>query len=356
MHVVYRFSENFVIMKFYDEHKNVVSIKRRVFLLSQSFPSLRFARVLRESNHSVVIISSNPAVAYSARNEGFYVIELKCVNDLSIFNIIPNVVRRNFLSLYESHIAFKVLERMKKYQNLDFIITIIGMDWKILPAFLNLDKCFYFWDDSMYARRHSSQNIELFQVIKCFIQNKIYKCNYTLHSDSIMINFPWTKDKDLPLTCQKIYLQQSRQENSISGVKRGIVLLGDYDFYELSRKCNIIKLIKLIELLKQEFPDQVYYKPHPGTQSTSHSLYFHPNEILHCDVPVESLAGEYAAFLTLGSAAVLELDRNGANTFGIGEIVGMCADLFPMSERQGLKHSHDIHALLSDLRSITHGA
>ena len=129
------------------------------------------------------------------------------------------------------------------------------------------------------------------------------------------------------------------------------MLLGDYDFYELSLRCNIIKLIKLIERLKEHFPGQIYYKPHPGTVDNSHHSYFSTDEILPCDIPVENLSGEFAAFLTLGSAAVIELKRQGATVLGIGKIVDMCEDLFQMSERQGLKHLNDLDTLLNELHA-----
>ena len=62
-------------MKFCDKNDVDVVFKKRIVFLSQSFPSLRFARILRERDHNVLIITSNPSIAYAAKLEKFIVVE-----------------------------------------------------------------------------------------------------------------------------------------------------------------------------------------------------------------------------------------------------------------------------------------
>ena len=136
-------------------------------LLAQSFPSLRFARLLKENKHSIVIMSSNPSVVYAAKLEGFNVIVVNNSINFRLIQFLPTAFQRNIKSLLCSYMAFNIINRIKKYKKVEFIITILGMDWQILPAFLNLDRKFYYWDDLIMLNEISHSVFSLAYIKRC---------------------------------------------------------------------------------------------------------------------------------------------------------------------------------------------
>lgn len=334
---------------------NQVQFKNRIVLLVQSYPALRLLYFLIGKNYKILVLTSDQKVKKLCQSLKipyiFFRPEIK--KDYLIF-LIPKFLLPNINKLLIFRTANKVLWRLRKYNDLDFIITIVGMDWNLVPAFLNLGAPFYFWDDSFYAKRHKSTNLSLLVKLKNSIQNLVFKTKFELFNDEIMTNFPWTDLNRLPKNCLQLSGQinsttiPSKLRSKFNKKKWKIVLIGDYDFYEMSIKCNIVKLIRLVEKLKYMYPNEVFYKPHPGSMSQSHKSLFGDNEI-DSAVPIELLGNSCDTILTIGSAAAIGLKDTSARVIGIGELVDMCRDLFPMSEVQGIKHVESFEALTSML-------
>ena len=224
------------------------------------------------------------------------------------------------------------------------------MDWILLPAFLNLRRAFYYWDDSFYAKRQKITKPSLTLKVKNSILNLIYGTKFTLFTDESMTFFPWIEEYRLPKNCLKLSgnvnsaIPSLKYKNGFKINRWKIVFLGDYDFYDMSQRCNIAKLIRLIERLNDLYFDGVFYKSHPGSVSSSHETIFGANEI-DSFIPIEIIGNSCEIILTLGSAAVLSLKETNAKVIGIGKLVDMCSDLFPMSEIQGLTHVEDFASL-----------
>ena len=164
-----------------------------------------------------------------------------------------------------------------------------------------------------------------------------------------MPNIPLTSLKDLPPNC--VHLDGSQIRILLILCQRKTCLiksmrssyLGIMSFYDLSRKCNIIKLIDLISDLNLRYPDKVYYKPHPGSVGSSHLKYFGRN-IIEDFIPIEMIGNNCRVIMTIGSASVVNLKKTVAKVIGIGNLVDLCNDLYETSERQGLKHIKDLEA------------
>ena len=223
------------------------------------------------------------------------------------------------------------------------------MDRKILPAFLNLKNEFFFWNDSFYSPAAKSHTSNFFLRFKNQIQNVVYRTKFSLYNDHLMPNIPLTSLKDLPPNCVHLDGEPNSNITNLMPTKNlfnkeyEIVLLGDYEFYDLSRKCNIIKLIDLINDLNLRYPDKVYYKPHPGSVGSSHLKYFGRN-IIEDFIPIEMIGNNCRVIMTIGSASVVNLKKTVAKVIGIGNLVDLCNDLYETSERQGLKHIKDLEA------------
>lgn len=337
---------------------NSVKFNKRVILLIQSYPAFRLLYWLSANGQNILVLTSKPHIRRVCKSLGISSVLIQFnlpKNHICYF--IPNFFVRNIETFIKFIISKKILRRLNKHEKLDFITTIVGMDWNLLPAFLNLGAPFYYWDDSFYVKRHKSTNSSLLVKLKNSIQNLVFKTKFELFNDEIMTDFPWTDLNRLPKHC----LQLSGQINSIAipskllskfnKKKWKIVLIGDYDFYEMSIKCNIVKLIRLVEKLKYMYPNEVFYKPHPGSMSQSHKSLFGDNEI-DSDIPIEILGNSCETILTIGSAAAISLKDTSARVIGIGELVDMCRDLFPMSEVQGIKHVESFGALTSMLDDL----
>tara|TARA_B110000908_G_scaffold80909_1_gene96972 strand:- start:26108 stop:27154 length:1047 start_codon:yes stop_codon:yes gene_type:complete len=341
---------------------NEVQFKNRIVLLVQSFPALRLLYFLVDKNYKILVVTSNQNVKRLCQSLAIpYILICPKIQNYYLIFLIPKFLLRYTDKLLKFRAANKALRRLGKYKDLDFIITIVGMDWNVLPAFLNLGAPFYYWDDSFYAKRHKSTSSSLFVKLKNSIQNLVYKTKFELFNDDIMVDFPWTEVNRLPKHC----LQLSGQIDSvILPLKHGskfnekkwkIVLIGDYDFYEMSKKCNIVKLIRLVEKLRYMYPDKVFYKAHPGSTSQSHKALFGDNEI-DSFLPIEIIGNSCEIILTLGSAAAISLKNTSTRVVGIGELVDMCRDLFPMSEVQGVRHVEDFGVLTSMLGDLPSSA
>ena len=332
---------------------NEVKLNNRVVLLVQSYPALRLLYWLIENGQNVLVLTSKPHVKSVCESLVIPNILIQfSMPKNRLYFLIPNFLLRNIESFTASIISKKTLRRLTKYEKLDFIITIAGMDWVLLPVFLNLRRSFYYWDDSFYAKRHKITKPRLTLKVKNLILNLIYGSKFTLFTDEYMAFFPWIEEYRMPKNCLKLSgninsaIPSLKYENDLKTNRWKIVFLGDYDFYDMSKKCNIAKLIRLIERLKDLYSDGVFYKSHPGSVSRSHETTFGANEI-DSFIPIEIVGNSCEIILTLGSAAVLSLKETNAKVIGIGKLVDMCSDLFPMSEIQGLTHVENFAALQS---------
>lgn len=325
---------------------NRVKFNKRVVLLVQSYPAFRLVYFLLKKNQKVLIFTTHEGV----RKVCAY-LKLPCVCPEVVIDkvnyLLPLFFKRNLESYLTNLSSRRALGRLLKYREIDFVITIVGMDRKILPAFLNLKKNFFLWDDSFYVAAKKNTNNNILLRFKNSLLNLVYRTNFSLHHDSVMANIPLTDSKDLPVNCINLsgepekYLTDPRYTKGNIHKKYEIVFLGDYDFYEMSRKCNIVKLISLIKKINRQYPNKVFYKPHPGSWGNSHIKYFGKN-IIEDFMPIEVISHQCQVIITLGSASVLSLKNTNTQVIGIGNLVDMCQDLFEMSEAQGLKHVKEL--------------
>jgi hypothetical protein len=321
-----------------------ITLNRRIVILVQSYPAFRMVYYLKVNNHDVIVLTTKTDIRKVCNSLGIFCIMPKpvIINKYIIYYL-PNAIK-NILQNYLINLSSKfILKKLSKKNNVDFIITILGMDRAILPAFLNFKKAFYYWDDSFYANRWKSDTLKIVSAIKIHIQNFLFSTHYKLFNDEMMKNFPWTARNSLPDNCTELISNLDTSiSQSLPPVKSfdkmyDLVILGGYDFYEFSKKCNIVKLINLVEKLQDRYPDKVFYKAHPGTKSLTHKVFFGTNEV-ESFMPIEIIGNSCKVVLTLGSAAVVSLKKTSAEVVGIGKLVDMCDDLYEMAKIQGLNN------------------
>ncbi len=321
---------------------------KEVYLLVQSYVALRLAYFLIFKKYNLTIITSKPSV-------------VQFCNALKIPVIAPNYYEKiNFINKIFIKLKINIIIRnlywkkklkliAEKNKNCIFIITILGMDYEILPALIGMKDNLVYFDDSFYAKRYHQKNQGLLRVIKLKLFNSILGTKFNYFNDEIMSGFTWMNLNDLPkeiikLPCSEMRGYAGKINLTITNKKYPIVFLGDYNLFEMSQKCNIGKLLNILQEINKFYPGKLFYKPHPGATDKDGLTIFNEN-VIPDYFPAEILSNNVDCFLTIGSAAVVSLDHERVKVIGLGNLVDLIPELLNMSSIQGLNNVKDKSAL-----------
>lgn len=332
-------------------------LKKKVIVLIQSYQNLQIVYHLINSGHKFLICTSNHSVYKLCLLLGWEVYGLNFIKlKVKYFNI---KFFRIFFSFLNFYILRRYLKKISDKEPVSYLITILGMDYELLPAFLNLERKVFFWNDSTYARPKMVKNFNLKKKIKLKLYNFLFSTNFKYFKDETFDSYMWHDINDLKSFIKIIKYKSVNKTvpqqilKKFLNNKYSIIILGDYSFFSLSRKINIGKFIILIKKLLKDFPGSVFYKPHPGSTNCFYSSKLFGKNIISDFIPAEILCSTGAIILTVGSATSKSLSvKNSRKIIGIGKLVDLRDDLFPMSIRQGLKHVNDYNDLLEKIKGF----
>jgi len=330
-------------------------LKKKVVVLIQSYQNLQVVYHLINSGHNFLICTSNHSVYKFCILMGWEVYGLNFIKlKIKFFNI---TILRIFFSFLHFYIFRRYLHKISNKEPVSYLITILGMDYELLPAFLNLEREVFFWDDSWYAKHKIVKNVTLKKLIKLKLYNFLFSTNFKYIKEETFDYIMMHDVNDLKSSIKIIKYKSINKTipqhvlKKFSNNKYPIIILGDYSFFSISRKINIGKFIILIKKLFKDFPGSVFYKPHPGSTSCFYSTKLFGKNLISDFIPAEILCSTGSIILTVGSATSASLSvKNSRKIIGIGKLVDLRKNLFPMSIRQGLKHVNDYNDLLDKIK------
>jgi len=332
-------------------------LKKKVIVLVQSYPNLQAVYHLIKSGHNFLICTSNHSVYKFCILMGWEVYGLNFIKlKIKFFNI---TILRIFFSFLNFHILRRYLKKISNKEPVSYLITILGMDYELLPAFLNLERKVFYWNDTPYIKSKIVKNVNLKKIIKLKLYNFLFSTNFKYFKTEIFDHYMWhdinTLNSFIKIIKYKSINKAIPQQilKKFSNNKYPIIILGDYSFFSISRKINIGKFIILIRKLLEDFPGSVFYKPHPGSTSCLYSSKLFGKNIISDFIPAEILCSSGSIILTVGSATSVSLSvRDLRKVIGIGKLVDLRKDLFPTTFRENLKHVTNYNDLFDKIKKL----
>ena len=218
-------------------------LKKKVVVLIQSYQNLQVVYHLINSGHNFLICTSNHSVYKFCILMGWEVYGLNFIKlKIKFFNI---TILRIFFSFLNFYILRRYLQKISNKEPVSYLITILGMDYELLPAFLNLEREVFFWDDSWYSRHKIVKNITLKKIIKLKLYNFLFSTNFRYIKDETFDNIMMHDVNDLKSSIKIIKYKSINKTipqqilKKFSNNKYPIIILGDYSFFSISRKINI---------------------------------------------------------------------------------------------------------------------